>query len=329
MNKPARSGVQRRLAAIFCADVAGYTRLMNADERGTLRLLTSLREITDREIAEHGGRIANTAGDSILAEFPSAVDAVQCGISIQERIAAVNASVPDERRVTFRIGVHVGETLVRDGDLFGDSVNVAARLQALAQPGTVCVSSATLDYVHRVLPLFFEDLGPQWAKNLDSPVRAYLTRPTDQRPSRAVPFVHSRFEVHLIRRMNTICMAALAEVASSAEIEAIDVPALASINDEPNITSRQLAARIGIEQAAADRISARLERRGLIKRIRSANPSRSRLLSPTPEGVKVRLNLRSAVLVAQDRLMAPLSDQERETLKDLLARVLEANSRHA
>src|SRR6185436_8790162 len=104
----------RRLAAIFCADVAGYNRLMSADERGTLRLLMSHREVTDREIVQHGGRIANTAGDSILAEFPNALDAVQCALTVQERLAAVNDAVPTERRVMFRVGVHVGEVMVRD-----------------------------------------------------------------------------------------------------------------------------------------------------------------------------------------------------------------------
>src|SRR5215813_10168038 len=112
MSKPAAI-VQRRLAAIFSADVAGYTRLMSIDEAGTLRLLASHRDITDRLIPQHDGRIANTAGDSILAEFPSAADAVQCGLAIQERVGAVNDAVPEERRVSFRIGVHVGEAMVR------------------------------------------------------------------------------------------------------------------------------------------------------------------------------------------------------------------------
>jgi len=160
MNKPAPI-VQRRLAAIFSADVAGYTRLMNSDEAGTLRLLGSHREVTDRLIAQHGGRIANTAGDSILAEFPSAVDALQCALGIQERIGAVNDEVPEERRVSFRIGVHVGEAMVRSGDLFGDAVNVAARMQGLAEPGSVCVSGAAYEYVRTALPLDFEDIGAQ------------------------------------------------------------------------------------------------------------------------------------------------------------------------
>ena len=152
MNKRA-SVIQRRLAAIFYADVAGYVRLMNVDETGTLALLDSCREIMDRHITQHGGRTANTAGDSILAEFPSVVDAVQCAVGIQERIAAANEETPKERRLTFRIGVHVGEVMVRDGDMFGDGVNIAARMEKLAQPGLVCLSGMAYDYVSRVVPL--------------------------------------------------------------------------------------------------------------------------------------------------------------------------------
>ena len=173
MNKPALS-FQRRLAAIFCADVAGYSRLMNADEAGTLRLLNSHREMTDRLIQQHGGRIANTAGDSILAEFSSAVDALQCALGIQERIAAVHEEVPEEHRVSFRIGLHVGEAMVRNGDLFGDGVNVAARMQALAEPGTVCMSGTAHGFVYRVMPIAFEDLGPQSVKNLDVALRGKI-----------------------------------------------------------------------------------------------------------------------------------------------------------
>src|SRR5215475_7960594 len=133
MNRPLPD-VQRRLAAIFSADVAGDTRLMNSEEAGTLRLLGAHRETADRIIAQHGGRIANTAGDSILAEFPNASDALQCALGVQERIGAMNDEVPEERRVSFRIGIHVGEAMVRSGDLFGDAVNVAARMQGLAAP---------------------------------------------------------------------------------------------------------------------------------------------------------------------------------------------------
>ena len=126
---------ERRLAAIFAADVEGYSRLMRADEVGTLRTLTAHREVMDRLIAEHRGRIANTAGDSVLAEFPSVVDAVKCAVAVQEALAEANERLPEERRLRFRIGVHVGDVMVRGGDLFGDGVNIAARLQTIGGGG--------------------------------------------------------------------------------------------------------------------------------------------------------------------------------------------------
>ena len=144
--------VERRLAAIFAADVAGYSRLMSQDEVGTLRTLTAHREIMDRLIAEHGGRIANTAGDSVLAEFPSAVDAVQCAIAVQEALAQANQDIPEERRLQFRIGVHVGDVMVRGGDLLGDGVNIAARLESIADPGGICISEAAYGYVRKAVP---------------------------------------------------------------------------------------------------------------------------------------------------------------------------------
>src|SRR3954452_11348870 len=157
--------VERRLAAIFAADVAGYSRLMGQDEVGTLRTLAVHREIMDRLITEHRGRIANTAGDSVLAEFPSVVDAVQCAAQVQQALAEANEGVPEERRITFRIGVHVGDVIVRGADLIGDAIDIAARLQALAAPGGVCLSADPHEYMKPVLPLNFDDLGPQSVKN--------------------------------------------------------------------------------------------------------------------------------------------------------------------
>jgi len=168
--------VERRLAAIFAADVAGYSRLMEQDEVRTLHTLTSHREIMDRRIAEHGGRIANTAGDSVLAEFPSAVEAVQCAIDIQRALALASQNTPEERRVRFRIGVHIGDVMVRDGDLLGDGVNIAARLESIADPGGVCLSEIAYGYVRRVMPLAFADLGPQKVKNIEEPMRAYALK---------------------------------------------------------------------------------------------------------------------------------------------------------
>ena len=165
--------VKRRLAAIFAADVEGYSRLMGADEVATLDALTARREILDGLIASHGGRIANTAGDSVLAEFGSAVDAVRCAMEAQDALAQANSRLPENRQINFRIGVHVGDVMVRAGDLFGDGVNIAARLQTLAKPGAVCISGATHDQVRKVLPMTFEDLGAQEVKNIQEPIRVY------------------------------------------------------------------------------------------------------------------------------------------------------------
>jgi adenylate cyclase len=177
--------VSRRLVAVFAADVEGYSRLMGADEVGTLKGLTERRAILDRLIADHRGRIANTAGDSVLAEFGSAVDAVQCAVEAQAALADANASLPAHRRINFRIGVHIGDVMVRAGDLFGDGVNIAARLQTLANAGTVCISGATYDQVRKVLPMTFVDLGVQQVKHIQEPIRAYQVGAPSETPEAA------------------------------------------------------------------------------------------------------------------------------------------------
>ena len=165
--------VSRKLVAVFAADVEGYSRLMGTDEVGTLNGLTERRAILDRFIGEHRGRIANTAGDSVLAEFGSAVDAVKCAVEAQTALAEANSNVPADRRINFRIGVHIGDVMVRAGDLFGDGVNIAARLQAIAKPGSVCISGTTHDQVRKLFPITFRDLGVQQVKNIEEPIRAY------------------------------------------------------------------------------------------------------------------------------------------------------------
>jgi len=165
--------LERRLAAIFAADAAGYAQLMSRNEVATLRTLSAHRAIMDGLIADHRGRIANTAGDSVLAEFGSAVDAVQCAIAVQERLGEANRPLPEDQRLHFRIGIHVGDIVVRGEDLLGDGVNVAARLESMAEPGGICLSGLAYDYVRKVLPLAVTDLGSQQVKNLDEPVRAY------------------------------------------------------------------------------------------------------------------------------------------------------------
>jgi adenylate cyclase len=165
--------VSRRLVAVFAADVEGYSRLMGADEVGTLKGLTERRAILDRIIGEHRGRIANTAGDSVLAEFGSAVDAVQCAVEAQAALAEANSHLSPDKCISFRIGIHIGDVMVRAGDLFGDGVNIAARLQSVANPGAVCISGATYDQVRKVLPMTFVDLGAQQVKNIQEPIKAY------------------------------------------------------------------------------------------------------------------------------------------------------------
>ena len=172
--------VERKLAAIFAADVEGYSRLMGRDEVGTLRTLNRYRPIIDPLIASHRGRIFNTAGDSILADFASAVDAVQCAVAVQEAVAQENADRPAGEQMRFRIGLHVGDIIVQEDNLFGDAVNVAARLEALAEPGGICVSGTVRDQIGTMLPVSLIDLGEQQVKNIARPVRVYslITAPT-------------------------------------------------------------------------------------------------------------------------------------------------------
>jgi len=168
--------VERKLAAIFAADVEGYSRLMGQDEVGTLRTLNRYRAIIDSLIASHRGRIFNTAGDSLVADFASAVDAVECAVAVQEAIAKENADRPAGEQMRFRIGIHVGDIMVQGDNLFGDAVNIAARLEALAEPGAICVSGAVRDHIGTKLPLSFADLGEQQVKNIAQPIKAYRIR---------------------------------------------------------------------------------------------------------------------------------------------------------
>jgi adenylate cyclase len=170
--------VERRLAAIMAADVVGYSRLMGADEIGTLRALRAhRRELIDPKIAAHRGRIVKTTGDGVLVEFPSAVEAVACAISAQRGIALRNAGVAEDKRLIFRIGVNIGDIISEAGDIFGDGVNVAARLEGLCEPGGLCISRTVRDQVRDKLPVTFDDLGEQQVKNIARPVRAFGLTP--------------------------------------------------------------------------------------------------------------------------------------------------------
>ena len=170
--------IQRRLAAILAADVVGYSRLMAADEAGTLTALKAHRkEVLEPLVARHQGRIFKVVGDGVLVEFASAVNAVQCAVDLQQSMAAANAGQPEDRHIILRIGVNLGDVMVEGGDLYGDGVNVAARLEGVADPGGICLSRGAHDQVKRKLDVVFEDGGEQQLKNIAEPVRVYRMRP--------------------------------------------------------------------------------------------------------------------------------------------------------
>jgi len=165
--------IQRKLTAILAADVAGYSRLMSRDERGTMKTLSAYRQLMDDLIAQHGGRVANTAGDSVLAEFPSIFDAVECSVSVQVRLGTAAAGLREDATLRFRIGIHLGDVMVRGSDLLGDGVNIAARLEGIAEPGGVCISGVVFEQIDGKIDLSFRSLGMQSLKNIARPIEAY------------------------------------------------------------------------------------------------------------------------------------------------------------
>jgi len=173
--------VERKLAAILAADVAGYSRLMGADEEGTLaRLKAHRKELIEPKLAEHRGRVVKTTGDGILIEFPSVVDAVRCAVEVQQVMARRNAEIPDEKQIKFRIGINVGDIIIDGEDIHGDGVNIAARLEGIAEPGGICLSEAAYQQVRDKLDYRFEDMGERSLKNIARPVRVYGVPPSAQ-----------------------------------------------------------------------------------------------------------------------------------------------------
>jgi len=166
--------VKRRLVAILAADVVGYSRLMGADEAGTLERLKVLRKkLVQPKIADRNGRIVKLMGDGLLAEFPSVVEAVQCALDIQNSMAGHEADTFDEQRIDLRMGINLGDIIVEGSDIYGDGVNVAARLEGLAAPGGICVSAKVYEEIKSKLPAVFEDLGERKVKNISEPIRVY------------------------------------------------------------------------------------------------------------------------------------------------------------
>jgi TolB-like protein/class 3 adenylate cyclase/Flp pilus assembly protein TadD len=182
--------VERRLAAVLAADVAGYSRLMGADEEGTLARLKAVRKaLVDPAIASHRGRIVKTTGDGMLIEFASAVDAMRSAVEVQRRMAEQNATVPQDQRIEFRIGIHVGDIIFDDNDIFGDGVNIAARLEGISEPGGVCISDDAQRQIRAKVDVAFDDKGPQKLKNIADPMRVWSVRLDGSAPSPANPSI--------------------------------------------------------------------------------------------------------------------------------------------
>src|ERR1700730_14287094 len=201
---------ERRLSAILAADVVGYSRLMGADEEGTLQALKAHRRaVVDPAVASHRGRIVKTTGDGMLVEFASAVDAVRCAVDVQRGMAERNEHVPAERRIEFRIGINVGDIIGDGDDIFGDGVNVAARLEGMAEPGGICVSRAVRDPVRDKLAFSFEDLGEISAKNIARPIHAFRVR-------HDAGAVRSSLPTRLMRRLVVAAVAALVVLGAGA-----------------------------------------------------------------------------------------------------------------
>jgi adenylate cyclase len=177
VDTPKNPKVSRKLAAILAADIAGYSTLMGADEEGTVRNLKSHQTVVLPIISEHGGRVIDTAGDGILAEFGSVVNAVECALAIQKTMAERNTNVDPEHRMQFRIGVNLGDVIHDEVRVYGDGVNIAARLESIAEPGGICISGEAFAQVRRKLSLDFTDLGEQQLKNIAQPVRVYRVAP--------------------------------------------------------------------------------------------------------------------------------------------------------
>ncbi|TAJ38670.1 MAG: adenylate/guanylate cyclase domain-containing protein [Reyranella sp.] len=169
--------LERKLIAILAADIEGYSRLMGTDEEGTLATLSAHRAVTDALIARHAGRICGTAGDSILAEFASVFAAVDCAVEIQRDLGVANAALAADKRMHFRIGINVGDVMVKDADIFGDGVNIAARLEGLAEAGGICISRGVRDHIRHKVPYGFADLGEQTVKNIAQPIRVFRLLP--------------------------------------------------------------------------------------------------------------------------------------------------------
>jgi class 3 adenylate cyclase/TolB-like protein len=243
--------VPRRLAAILAADIAGYSRLMGADEIGTHRLLMTYRtELIGPTVTAYRGRIVKTTGDGILAEFSSAVDAVACAVAIQRSLASRNDTLPYEKRLQFRIGVNIGDVIIEADDIFGDGVNIAARLESLCEPGGLCISRAVRDQIRDKLPIGFEDLGEQMVKNITRPVRAFGL--TSQMIAAAPEFGSGLPQRAVVRRHHrtTAVLAGLVVAAAVAAWGVVEI--YSTVRPPPIATARASIAVVPLDTAGTD-----------------------------------------------------------------------------
>lgn len=229
-------GLMRRLSAVMVADVAGYSRLMANDEEGTHRRLEALRRaLLGPAIGAHGGRLVKSTGDGVLAEFPSVVEATRCALFVQDSLARENAEIPVGQRIVFRIGINLGDVIVDDGDIYGDSVNVAARLEGLAEPGGIVVSRAVRDHVRGALRIEFDDMGPQTVKNIDRPLRTFRVRSAEPPRLRPSPWARWRSVASVVLGL---CLATMPLVGSVRQGIRPYAPALATGDRGPVAPAR-------------------------------------------------------------------------------------------
>ena len=240
--------MERKLTAILCADVYGYSRLMGGDEEATLVTLTAHRKIIESLIEQHHGRFVNSAGDSVLAEFASVVEAVYCAVDIQTALKTENAKLPPERRMEFRIGVNLGDVMVDGDQIYGDGINVAARLESLADPGGIFISGTVHEHVDKKLALNYQDLGAQRVKNIVQPVRVFRVlleaargekAPTSSEKIRAAGrFLFGRSGDHRSRQSRSYGISRSGRRRTSASIPPVQSPALPCPTNPPSPCSR-------------------------------------------------------------------------------------------
>jgi class 3 adenylate cyclase/DNA-binding MarR family transcriptional regulator len=312
---------ERRIVAVLHMDIAGYSRLMRADEPATLRIMRVLRDLAFNLIAQHRGAVANTAGDSILAAFPTATNGLACALQIQERALEVNAQLIEDRRANFRMGLHAGEVEEREGDLLGDAVNIAARIQATAREGTVHLSGLVHEMVRVGSSVEFEEQGPRYLKNIPEPVTIFRAVPRAA-PANSLPNTHRDQEIHLARRFFDVVYDAIRQAEQEVGLDYLEAPVLATCEDRPGLGECEIAHWLGLPEERVGRLVQDLVARGLLERRRNAD---SEGLSLTVAGAETRSRLRPLAQAAQDGVMTSLSEDERILLRTLLGRVIAGN----